>query len=38
MASILGEMVVLQFSKQELIFGPTQIAARINQDRRFRRI
>ena len=28
----LGEIVVLQLSKQELIFGPTQIAARINQD------
>ena len=28
----LGEMVVLQLSKQELIFGPMQIAARINQD------
>ena len=28
----LGEIVVLQFSKQELIFGPTQIAARINQE------
>jgi len=25
-------MVVLQLSKQELIFGPMQIAARINQD------
>jgi uncharacterized membrane protein (UPF0182 family) len=28
----LGEMVVLQLSKQELIFGPMQIAARINQE------
>ena len=28
----LGEIVVLQFSKQELIFGPAQIAARINQE------
>ena len=28
----LGEVVVLQLSKQELIFGPMQIAARINQD------
>jgi uncharacterized membrane protein (UPF0182 family) len=28
----LGEIVVLQLSKQELIFGPMQIAARINQD------
>ena len=28
----LGEMIVLQLSKQELIFGPMQIAARINQD------
>src|SRR5580658_4904274 len=28
----LGEMVVLLLSKQELIFGPMQIAARINQD------
>jgi uncharacterized membrane protein (UPF0182 family) len=28
----LGDMVVLQLSKQELIFGPMQIAARINQD------
>src|SRR5437764_12994607 len=28
----LGEMDVLQLSKQELIFGPMQIAARINQD------
>lgn len=28
----LGEMVVLQLSKQELIFGPMQITARINQD------
>ena len=28
----LGEVVVLQLSKQELIFGPAQIAARINQD------
>lgn len=27
-----GEVVVLQLSKQELIFGPAQIAARINQD------
>ena len=30
--SNLGEVVVLQLSKQELIFGPMQIAARINQD------
>ena len=28
----LGEIVVLLLSKQELIFGPMQIAARINQD------
>src|SRR5689334_18564815 len=28
----LGEIVVLQLSKQELIFGPMQINARINQD------
>jgi uncharacterized membrane protein (UPF0182 family) len=28
----LGEMHVLQLSKQELIFGPMQVAARINQD------
>jgi len=28
----LGEIEVLQLSKQELIFGPMQIAARINQD------
>jgi uncharacterized membrane protein (UPF0182 family) len=28
----LGEIVVLQLSKQELVFGPMQIAARINQD------
>jgi uncharacterized protein len=28
----LGETVVLQLSKQELIFGPMQVAARINQD------
>ena len=28
----LGEMVVLQLSKQELILGPMQISARINQD------
>jgi len=28
----LGQMVVLQLSKQELIFGPMQIAARINQE------
>jgi uncharacterized membrane protein (UPF0182 family) len=28
----LGEIIVLQLSKQELIFGPMQIAARINQD------
>jgi uncharacterized membrane protein (UPF0182 family) len=28
----LGEMVMLQLSKQELIFGPMQIEARINQD------
>jgi hypothetical protein len=28
----LGEMVVLQLSKQELILGPMQINARINQD------
>jgi uncharacterized protein len=28
----LGDMVVLQLSKQELIFGPMQIAARINQE------
>jgi uncharacterized membrane protein (UPF0182 family) len=28
----LGEVVVLQLSKQELIFGPMQIESRINQD------
>jgi uncharacterized membrane protein (UPF0182 family) len=28
----LGQIVVLQLSKQELIFGPMQIAARVNQD------
>ncbi len=28
----LGELMVLQLSKQQLIFGPMQIAARINQD------
>jgi uncharacterized membrane protein (UPF0182 family) len=28
----LGELVVLQLSKQELIYGPMQIEARINQD------
>jgi uncharacterized membrane protein (UPF0182 family) len=28
----LGEIVVLLLSKQELVFGPMQIAARINQD------
>jgi uncharacterized membrane protein (UPF0182 family) len=28
----LGELVFLQLSKQELIFGPMQIKARINQD------
>lgn len=28
----LGEFVVLQLSKQELIFGPQQVKARINQD------
>ena len=28
----LGEVVVLQLSKQELILGPMQVAARINQD------
>lgn len=28
----LGELVYLQLSKQELIFGPMQIEARINQD------
>ena len=28
----LGDIVVLQLSKQELIFGPMQISARINQD------
>src|SRR5262249_39188077 len=28
----LGEIVVLQLSKQETIFGPMQIGARINQD------
>jgi uncharacterized membrane protein (UPF0182 family) len=28
----LGELVVLLLSKQELIFGPMQIAARVNQD------
>ncbi|HEY7392202.1 MAG TPA: UPF0182 family protein [Bryobacteraceae bacterium] len=28
----LGQIVVLQLSKQELIFGPMQINARINQD------
>lgn len=29
----LGEIVVLQMSKQELMFGPMQISARTNQDR-----
>ncbi len=29
----LGEIVVLQMSKQELMFGPMQIAARTSQDR-----
>jgi len=28
----LGDVVVLQLSKQELIFGPMQIAARVNQE------
>jgi hypothetical protein len=28
----LGEIVVLQLSKQELVFGPMQVEARINQD------
>jgi uncharacterized membrane protein (UPF0182 family) len=28
----LGEIVVMQLSKQELILGPMQVAARINQD------
>ncbi|HTQ54139.1 MAG TPA: UPF0182 family protein [Bryobacteraceae bacterium] len=28
----LGEIVVLELSKQELIFGPAQVAARINQE------
>jgi uncharacterized membrane protein (UPF0182 family) len=28
----LGEIMMLQLSKQQLIFGPMQIAARINQD------
>jgi uncharacterized membrane protein (UPF0182 family) len=28
----LGELVVLQLSKQELIFGPMQVEAKINQD------
>jgi len=28
----LGELYVVQLSKQELIFGPMQIAARVNQD------
>ena len=32
MDTTLGELVVLQLSKQELIFGPMQIGARINQD------
>ena len=32
MGPALGDMVVLQLSKQELIFGPMQIGARINQD------
>ena len=27
-----GEMMVFQFPKQKLIFGPSQVAARINQD------
>jgi uncharacterized membrane protein (UPF0182 family) len=31
-AEHLGDVVVLQLSKQVLIFGPMQIAARINQD------
>ena len=30
--SALGDLIVLQLSKQELIFGPLQIQARINQD------
>ncbi len=29
---VLGDLVVLQLSKQELIFGPMQIGARINQE------
>ncbi|MCC6861314.1 MAG: UPF0182 family protein [Bryobacterales bacterium] len=33
----LGEVYVLQLSKQELIFGPMQIAARINQDQQIAR-
>ena len=32
MASILGEKVVLLLSKQEIILGPMQMEARINQD------
>ena len=28
----LGELLVLELSKQELIFGPLQVSARINQD------
>ena len=32
MATTWAKLVVLQLSKQELIFGPAQIAARINQD------
>jgi hypothetical protein len=28
----LGEIVVMQLSKQELILGPMQVNARINQD------
>ncbi len=28
----LGELVILQLSKQELIFGPMQVEAKINQD------
>jgi uncharacterized membrane protein (UPF0182 family) len=28
----LGELIVLQLSKQQLVFGPMQISARINQD------
>ena len=34
----LGQVVVLQLSKQELILGPMQINARINQDQTISKI